>query len=333
VANHFTNRNVQPYDSGMSARTQPAPALPKAGLLSWISLLTVWFVWGSTFLGIRVAVQSIPPFLMAGSRYLVAGALLCAIVWVLQRGKRQRVTLQELLSVAVTAFLLLVCGNGLLCASEVRLESGTAALIVATTPLWMILIDALLSRRITIASCAGIVLGTVGVLALVGAPSAHGSLTAAILVLIGSFAWALGSVYARRHSSQHLNPMLPALEMLSGGVMLSIVGVARGELHALQPARIPDAAIAGWLWLVIAGAMIAYSAYAYAVRTLPTNIVATYAYVNPIVAVVLGAAILKESLTWNVLAGGAAIVLSVITIMLGNRNSAMKAQPAEELAA
>ena len=317
----------------MSSLAQPSPAVQKAGLLSWISLLTVWFVWGSTFLGIRVAVQSIPPFLMAGTRYTVAGALLAAIVWVLQRGRRQAITVAELTGVLVTAFLLLVCGNGLLCVSEVRLESGTAALIVATTPVWMILIDAVLSRRLRTTALAGILLGTAGVFALVGVPSAHAPLSAAILVLIGSFAWAVGSVYARQRSSQHLNPMLPALEMLAGGIMLSIVGVGRGEMHALHIAQLPAAAIGGWLWLVVAGAMIAYSAYAYAVRTLPTNIVATYAYVNPIVAVILGAVILKEALTWNVLAGGAAIVLSVIAIMLGNRKDAAKADPAQELAA
>jgi drug/metabolite transporter (DMT)-like permease len=127
--------------------------------------------------------------------------------------------------------------------------------------------------------------------------------------------------------------MLPALEMLAGGVMLCLAGIATGEGRGLHVTQLPVPAIVGWLWLVIAGAMVAYSAYAYAVRTLPTNIVATYAYVNPIVAVFLGALLLKESLTWNVLGGGAAIVLSVITIMLGNRSNAIKSQPAEELAA
>lgn len=317
----------------MSSLAQAPPAVPKAGALSWISLATVWFFWGSTFLGIRVAVHSIPPFLMAGTRYMVAGILLGAIVWILQRGRRQAITLSQLSGVVITAFLLLVCGNGLVCLSEVHLESGTAALIVATTPLWMILIDAVLSRRLRATSLAGILLGTAGVFALVGAPSAHASLPAAILVLIASFAWAVGSVYARRRSSQHLNPMLPALEMLAGGIMLSIVGAARGEVNALHLAQLPPPAIAGWIWLVVAGAMIAYSAYAYAVRTLPTNVVATYAYVNPIIAVILGALILKEALSWNVLAGGAAIILSVIAIMLGNRNNAANAKRVEELAA
>lgn len=317
----------------MSSHAQRASAVPGAGALSWIALITVWFVWGSTFLGIRVAVQSIPPLLMAGTRYVVAGALLGAIVWVLQGRNRRKITRDELLAAVVTAFLLLLCGNGLLCVSEVRLESGTAALLVATTPMWMILIDAFLARKLRGTALAGIVLGTLGIIALVGAPSMQGSLQAAMLVLIGSFAWAVGSVYARRHSAQHLNPILPALEMFVGGIMLSIAGVTAGELHGVHLAQLPLAAVGGWVWLVLAGAMIAYSAYAYAVRTLPTNIVATYAYVNPIVAVILGALILKESPAWNVLAGGGAIVLSVITIMLGNRDAAIKREPAEELAA
>jgi drug/metabolite transporter (DMT)-like permease len=330
----FTNRKVWHYDNRMSSHVQRASAsATKAGVLSWISLITVWFVWGSTFLGIRVAVQSIPPFLMAGTRYVVAGTLLAAIVWFMQGRARPKITREELLAAIVTAFLLLVCGNGLLSFSEIRLESGTAALLVATTPVWMILIDAFFSRKLRRTALAGIILGTLGVVALVGAPSMHGSLGSAVLVLVGSFAWAVGSVYARRHSAQHLNPILPALEMLAGGIMLCIVGIAAGEVHNAHFTQLPAAAVGGWLWLVIAGAMIAYSAYAYAVRTLPTNIVATYAYVNPVVAVILGALLLKESLSWNVLAGGGAIVLSVIAIMLGNRETAMKREPAEEIAA
>jgi drug/metabolite transporter (DMT)-like permease len=306
----------------MSSPVQSGSRVPAAGFLSWVALMTVWFVWGSTFLGIRVAVQSIPPFLMAGTRYTVAGLLLTAILWLMQGRRRQPVTWTQVRSIVIAAVLLLVCGNGLLSMSEVHLESGTAALIVATVPLWMILIDAFLSKKLRPLSIAGIALGTLGVVALVGAPSAHVSLPAAVLVLIGSLSWAIGSVYARRHSEGEANPLLPALEMLAGGLILCTVGLIRGEAAHFDVARLPASAMFGWLWLVVAGAMIAYSAYGYAVRTLPTNLVATYAYVNPIVAVFLGAVLLKESLGWNVLLGGTAIVLSVVAIMLGNRNKA-----------
>jgi drug/metabolite transporter (DMT)-like permease len=306
----------------MPAAVQQAPAPPKAAALSWIALIVVWFVWGSTYLGIRVAVGALPPFLMAGSRYIVAGALLFAILWFVQGARRRRITRHDLREASITGFLLLVVGNGLLCLSEVHLESGTAALLVATTPMWMILIDAALVRSLQVSSVVGILLGTFGVLALFGAPSAHGSLASAILVLIGSAGWAAGSVYARRTASGRPNALLPALEMLAGGMMLTAIGIGRGELAGFHFSHVPASALAGWLWLVVAGAMIAYSAYGYAVRTLPIRVVSTYAYVNPIVAVILGALILKETLTWNVLLGGAAIVLSVVTILMANRNTA-----------
>jgi len=311
----------------MSSPMQSGSRASGAGLLSWLALLTVWFVWGSTFLGIRVAVQSIPPFLMAGSRYTVAGLILASVIWLVQGKRRARITWREVRSVLIAAILLLVCGNGLLSYSEMRLEAGTSALIVATVPLWMILIDAILSRSLRPLSIAGIVLGTLGVVALVGAPSAHVDRAAAVLVLVGSFSWAVGSVYARRHSGGETNPLMPALEMLAAGVMLCAIGVLRGEAAHVHLAQTPAPALFGWIWLVVAGSMLAYSAYGYAVRTLPTNVVATYAYVNPIVAVILGSLILKETIGWNIVLGGSAIVASVITIMLANR-AATQRQPA-----
>ena len=303
----------------MSSPVQTGSRAPAASILSWIALLTVWFVWGSTFLGIRVAVQAIPPFLMAGTRYTVAGLVLGAILWVVPGKRRAPVTWRDLRSVLIAAVLLLVFGNGLLSYSETRLESGTAALLVATVPLWMILIDALLSKKLRALSVAGIILGSLGIIALVGAPAAHVSLPAAALVLVGSLSWAIGSVYARRHSAGKTNPLLPALEMLAGGIVLCGVGLVRGEAAQVHLTHLPASAAFGWFWLVIPGSMIAYSAYGYAVRTLPTNVVATYAYVNPIVAVALGALLLKEAVGWNVLLGGSAIVFSVVTIMLANR--------------
>ena len=286
-------------------------------LLPWASLAVVWVVWGSTFLGIRVAVQSMPPLLMTGSRYVIAGALLCAIVWLAQGRRPVRITWPELRTVLITAVLLLVIGNGLLSISEVRLQSGTAALLVATVPLWMIVLNAILSRSIGAFSIAGVVLGSLGVVALAGAPSAHESPGSVAMVLVGSFSWAAGSVYARRRSPHQISPFLVGVEMLAAGVMMCAIGTATGEISHVH--AVPIAAVAGWLWLIFAGAMLAYSAYSYAVRTLPTNIVATYAYVNPVVAVILGTLFLKEPFTLNLAFGGVAIVLSVVAIVAGNR--------------
>jgi drug/metabolite transporter (DMT)-like permease len=292
-------------------------ARPRAGILPWLALVTVWFVWGSTFLGIRVAVQSIPPFLMAGVRYAIAGGLLYLLVRCTSRGPARPISREQWKRLAISGVLLIVLGNGLLSFAEVRMASGPAALIVATVPVWMIVIDAIYSRRrMSKWSIAGLLFGTLGVAALVGIPSGEIPLSAAGIVLVSSFSWAVGSVYTRHSAEDDLNALFPALEMFIGGVGLLIVAACTGEFAAFRPTGVTHAAIAGFLWLVFAGAMLGYSAYALAVRALPARITATYAYVNPIVAVALGSLVLGEPVTPNILAGGSVIVLSVGAIMM-----------------
>jgi drug/metabolite transporter (DMT)-like permease len=188
--------------------------------------------------------------------------------------------------------------------------------VVATVPIWMVVIAAVLSRtNITLASGIGLALGTIGIAALAGVPGGGVPFVPTLLVLIGSFSWALGSVYARRHADLRTNPIIPALEMLVGGVILVIIGLVSGEASHFDRHAITPASIEGFWWLVGPGAIVGYTAYNYAVRKLPTHIVATYAYVNPIVAVALGAWLLREPITLNVILGGAAIVLAVVAIL------------------
>lgn len=298
-----------------------AVSLPK--LLPWIALLTVWIVWGSTFLGIRVAVETIPPFLMAGVRYTLAGAILAGAMLVWNRGLLAQITRKQWYGLALMAFLLLVCGNGLLCFAEMRLQSGVAALIVATVPIWMLVIDAVLDRRaLAPLATAGLVLGTLGIAALVGLHFGAIPLGPSLLVLFGASMWAIGSVYARRNAGEHANPIVPALEMLIGGIMLLIVAAISGEATHVHLASISRASVYGFLWLVGPGAIVGYTAYAYVVRKLPTHITATYAYVNPIVAVILGTLLAGEALTINVVIGGAAVILSVVAILLSRNTTA-----------
>jgi drug/metabolite transporter (DMT)-like permease len=297
-------------------------SLPNA--LPWVALITVWILWGSTYLGIRVAVETIPPFLMAGVRYIIAGSLLTGAMLLWKRDLLAQLRAPQWLSLAMTAFLLLGIGNGFLCYAEMTLHTGVAAIVVATVPIWMVIIAAVVSRsRITLGSGIGLALGTIGIAALAGVPGGGVPLVPTLLTLIGSFSWALGSVYARRHAELRTNPIIPALEMFAGGIILVIMGLVTGEaahfdLHAVTPAS-----IGGFLWLVGPGAIVGYTAYNYAVRKLPTHIVATYAYVNPIVAVTLGAWLLREPITLNVVLGGAAIVLAVVAIL----KSPAKAKP------
>jgi drug/metabolite transporter (DMT)-like permease len=206
-------------------------------------------------------------------------------------------------------------GNGLLCLVETSMPSGIASIIVATVPIWMLLVDAMFSRKaIGVSSWVGLALGTFGVVALAGIGHVSFSIGSAALLIVGAISWAGGSVYARKHAD-HDNPLVPALEMFVGGWMLLGAGALSGEFSQFHAATISAASIAGFVWLVTAGALVGYSAYGYAVRHLPTKVTATYAYVNPVVAVALGAIVLHEPVTLNVLIGGAAVVLAVVAIL------------------
>jgi len=288
--------------------------------LPWIALVVVYLVWGSTYLGIRVAVETIPPYLMTGVRYFVAGSLMFALQWVVTKGKPALPSRAELVRIAIVAVLLLVLGNGLLCVAETRVESGTAALLLAGTPIWMLLLDALRSRTAPSgAAISGLVLGTAGIAILVGKSAGHSDVLFAGIILIASISWAAGSVYARGNDYQ---PTTAALEMTAGGLFCLVVGLVTGETAHVKIAAISGPSLWGMVWLITAGAMLGYSAFAYAVRTLPTATVATYGYVNPVVAVILGTLILHEPVTWRILAGGAAVIASVVLILLGNRKLA-----------
>lgn len=284
--------------------------------LPWVALITVWILWGSTYLGIRVAVETIPPFLMAGVRYIIAGSILTGGMLLWKRDLLAQLRAPQWRSLTMTAFLLLGIGNGFLCYAEMTVQSGVAAIVVATVPIWMVVIAAVVSRSgITLGSGIGLALGTIGIAALAGVPGGAVPLIPTIMMLVGSFSWALGSVYARRHADLRTNPIIPALEMFTGGIILTIMGALTGEFAHLNIHAITGASIGGFLWLIGPGALVGYTAYNYAVRKLPTHIVATYGYVNPIVAVALGAWLLREPITLNVILGGASIVLAVVAIL------------------
>jgi drug/metabolite transporter (DMT)-like permease len=284
--------------------------------LPWVALVTVWFLWGSTYLAIRVAVGTIPPLLMAGTRYVIAGAVLSAVLLVWKRDLLSRLTASSWRSIEIMGFSLLVLGNGMLCYVETVMPSGIAAIIVATVPIWMVVIDAVVSRTaVRAGNWIGLGLGTAGIATLAGFGHGAVPLVPALMLLLGAFSWAAGSVYARRNGADRSNPIVPALEMFVGGIMLVISGALTGEFARLNLSAITPQSIAGFWWLVTGGAIVGYSAYGYAVRRLPTNVTATYGYVNPIVAVILGAWFLQEPVTWNELLGGGAVVLAVVAIL------------------
>jgi drug/metabolite transporter (DMT)-like permease len=292
--------------------------LKRDRLLPWAALGTVWILWGSTYLGIRYAIETIPPLVSAGARFLTAGLLMFAFVGPRHARGAQRPTWRHLRSAAIIGGLLLVGGNGLVTLGEQHLDSGLAALIVATVPVWMVLINAVVTRtRVSGSVLVALVLGTLGIGVLVGGPGGDVHVGAAGMILFACVLWAAGSVYARTAPLPGHPLVVASLEMITAGIVLLGIAAVRGEFGRLAIGDISAASWFGMAWLVFAGSIVAFSAYMYVNSVLPNDTVATYAYVNPVIAVLLGAGIARESVGPNVYLGGAIIVASVALIVGG----------------
>jgi drug/metabolite transporter (DMT)-like permease len=294
-----------------------APLSPAAGAHTrarvWAALLVVYVIWGSTYLGILLAVRTIPPFLMASSRFLIAGALL--YVWSIRRGDRagDRPTLRQWAAAAVVGFLLLVSANGMLAWAEQRVDTGVSSLVIATVPLWMALMDRFAhGQRLGSSAVAGLVIGFGGA-ALLAGPSGHIE-TVGGLVLIGSaVSWAAGSIYSRSAPLPRRPLVGASMEMLAGGAVLAVLGLSLGE--GSQLGNISLGSGLAVLYLIVFGSLIGFSAYIWLLRAAPTSLVSTYAYVNPVVAVFLGWAIETEPIGARTLIAGAMILLAVALIV------------------
>ncbi|MFA9429952.1 EamA family transporter [Egicoccus sp. AB-alg2] len=293
------------------------PPRARGRALPWVALVAVYVLWGSTYLGIKVAIETLPPFTMAGVRFLLAGTLLYPLAR--RRPAAARPTRRQWAAAAGVGVLLLVGGNGLVTFAEQTIPSGIAALLVATVPLWMVALDRLTGGgRLRWQVVAGLVLGSAGVLLLVRPWEGVGGEIDAVgagIVLIGSLSWAIGSLRARTAPLPPEPLQGTAMQMLVAGVVLLLLGAATGEPADVRVGEVSAASLAALAWLVGAGSIVAFSAYGYALRTLPTATVATYAYVNPIVAVALGWAILGERLSGQTLLAGAVIAVAVVLIV------------------
>jgi drug/metabolite transporter (DMT)-like permease len=278
----------------------------------------VYVLWGSTYLGIRVAVETIPPFSMAGSRAIAAGAILYA--WARWRGAAKP-EFAHWRGAAIVGGLLLLGGNGLLSWAEQRVPSGVSALIYGSVPLWMILLEWLWHRgpRPTIGIVSGLIVGFVGLGFLV-APGrrSHGAvinLPSAAVLLLAAFLWAAGSLYSRRARLPSSRLLAAAMEMLTGGALLMLAGGVTGEWIRFGPAQGSAHSWAAWCYLVTFGSLIGFTAYAWLLQVASPAHVSTYAYVNPVVAVFLGWALAGEQITSRTLLAAAAIILAVIIIV------------------
>jgi drug/metabolite transporter (DMT)-like permease len=289
--------------------TQPVRQEP--GPLAWISLGVVYVVWGSTYLAIRVGVRYLPPATFSGVRFLVAGALLYMIAQRTGGRASPRPGQREWFGCAIVGTLLLFGGNGGVSFAEQRLDSGFAAVLVATIPLWMIVMSATVERsRPAWSHLLGVASGLAGV-AVLAAGTKAGSYGSIVVLLFATLGWSLGSVLAKRVSLPGNIMLSAAMQMLFGGAVLVLFGTARGEWGDIQLDHAAASAWVAFVWLVLAGSILAYSAYGYALTTLPLPTVATYAYINPVVAILLGLTIGDERLTTREIVGSLIVVASV----------------------
>ncbi|HEY7001374.1 MAG TPA: EamA family transporter [Candidatus Udaeobacter sp.] len=297
-----------------------------------IAFAALYLVWGSTYLGIRFAIESIPPFLMAGARFLIAGVIMYAIGW--SQGAHRSTWANWRVSLIVGACLLLA-GNGGVTISEQYIDTGLAALIVAIVPIYIVILSWATGTapRPTAIVWLGLIGGFVGVGILLGPAlrsSSYGGRHPAIgmsILLVSSFIWSAGSLYSR--SAKHAaSPFLTAAQqMLCGGVLLLLAGIVTGELRTFHPRSISMLSLASFIYLIIIGAVVGYTAYIWLLRHCEPAKVATYAYVNPIVAVLLGAAFAGETLSMGVLIAGALIIGSVAIVITAQQLTA-RAEPA-----
>ncbi|HZF12759.1 MAG TPA: EamA family transporter [Thermoanaerobaculia bacterium] len=276
----------------------------------------VYLIWGSTYLAIRFAVQTLPPLTMSGFRFLIAGGVLLA--WSALRGG-ERVRALHWRSAAISGLMLLLVGNGLVVIAEKRVESGLAALLVSTTPLFLVILAWLFQgdRRPSLPVSVGIVLGLAGVALLVRPGTGTGGvdLWGTTLLTLASIGWAAGSLYSRRAALPASPLLATGIQMLAGGAMMLVSGALLGELSELHLAQASTRSVLAFAYLVVA-AVVAFTAYLWLLRNASPALVSTYSYINPLVAVVLGWALAGEPLTARTAVAALVIVSGVALITI-----------------
>jgi drug/metabolite transporter (DMT)-like permease len=290
------------------------------------AVAAVWLLWGSTFAAMRYAVGAIPPFAMASMRFLIAGAILYAIC--LARGKG-RFGRDDLVRAAVTGSSLLLLGNGMTAWTVQFLPTGINSLLLSLSPVWMAVIAfAWGGERPTRHAVIGMLLGFAGPALLLQPKATSGlPLWPALLALLASIAWSFGSIYQRRAGKSGSLVLATALQMLIGGGLLVVEAALFGEWRAFDVRAIPAASFGGFFWLVIFGSLIAYSAYLYTMRSASTALATTYAYVNPIVAVILGMLLFHERFTPLEAVASAIIIIGVALMMVPRRSASVRTAP------
>ena len=285
----------------------------------WLALIALYIVWGSTYLAIRFTVETIPPFMSAGLRFLIAGTIL--FVWRRMAGDPVPTT-RQWISTAIVGIALLLCSNGVLSWAEQRVPSGIASLVMSTIPLWLVLFEAFRPRGIKPSwrAIIGLLIGFGGVFLLIGPAEFSGKSATqfdtfgTIALLFAALMWSLGSIYSKHADMPKSSLMGTGAEMLTGAAAIMIVSAASGEFNEF---RFADVSMRSWLglaFLIFVGSLVGFVSYGWLLQNAPISLISTYPYVNPVVAVLLGSWFASESLTPRILLAAMIIIGSVVFI-------------------
>lgn len=298
--------------------------------LAWVALITVYLAWGSTYVAIRIMDQTVPPLIGGGIRFICAGAAMYAfIAW--RRRRLPRVCAREFGSLALVGTLLLVGGNGLVTVAERHVPAGLTSLVIASVPLWLLVLRWLSAERPARATLAGVAVGFIGVALLVLRGGGQGVSVPHLAIAIGAaVSWAIGSWASSRLPMPADVSTSTALEMLVGGVVLAVLGPLVGEHWSALTSHASLDSLGAIAYLAVVGSLAAFTAYVWLLQHAPISRVGTYAYVNPVVAVALGAILLGERITATTVLGGTVILASVALVMRAEPHSEPAAEPASE---
>ncbi len=312
-----------------------SPAGPSQKTMLILALLSVYIFWGGTYLGIKITLETMPPFLMAGGRFLIAGTLL--YLWARSRGAQKPSRINWRNS-AVVGFLLLICGNGGVVWAEQSVDSGIAALLVGTEPIWIVLFAwlAFKGKAPSRGVVWGIIIGFLGIAVLVwdtiGFSAGVSSVPGVILLNFAALAWAFGSLFSRDMDLPESPVLATGMEMLCGGLMFLLISVLLGEPGGFALSEVSLRSWLAFFYLVFCGSLFAFTSYIWLLRHATPAVASTYAYVNPVVAVLVGWAIGGEKFgLGTILAGGIIIVAIILITGMFSKKEEMVSQEPEQL--
>lgn len=303
-------------------------------LAVWAGLLVLYVVWGSTYLGMAVAVDTIPPFLMGALRFVPAGVVLAGAVAVRHRASLRRPTSRELVDTTIVGTLLLLGGMGLVAWAVQSVPSGVAALVIALMPAWLaVLARVLFGDRLPRLVVAGIVLGLVGVAILAWPEAGVAGVDPAglLALLVSPVFWSLGSLYSAKRAVLPAPALLATgLQMIAGGIALAAASAVAGELAGFDPRAVSASSWAGVAYLLAVGSLVGYTTFSWLLTVAPLARLSTYAYVNPVVAVILGWLVLGEPITPRTIVASVVIVAAVALIVTARGRATTRAAAAAE---